>query len=49
MQVARFAGKFRSAAEFFELELGVLYRIAALPDKIAATLKPDMLQADPGS
>ena len=47
IQVARFAGKFRSAAEFFEQDPTVLYRIAALPDAIAATLTPDTLLTDP--
>ena len=47
MQVARFAGKFRNVAEFFELDPSVLYRIAALPDEIAATLTPDTLLTDP--
>ena len=47
MRVARFAKKFVSAYEFFDLEPTVLYRIAALPDPIAATLTPDTLLTDP--
>ena len=47
MQVARFAEKNRSAAVFFEMDPTVLYRIAALPDEIAATLTPDTLLTDP--
>jgi len=47
MGVARFAEKFRNVAEFFELDPSVLYRIAALPDEIAATLTPDTLLTDP--
>ena len=47
MQVARFAEKFRSAAEFFEMDPTVLYRIVALPDEIAATLTPDTPLTDP--
>ena len=43
MRVARFAKKFVSAYEFFDLDPTVLYRIAALPDQIAATLTPDTL------
>lgn len=41
MRVARFAAKFRSASEFFALDPTVLYRVAALPDELAATLTPD--------
>jgi len=47
MRVARFAKKFVSAYEFFDLDPTVLYRIAALPDPIAATLTPDTLLTDP--
>jgi len=47
MQVASFTKKFRSAAEFFELDPTVLYRIAALPDEIASALTPDALLTDP--
>jgi hypothetical protein len=47
MQVARFAEKFRSAAEFFSLEPTILYRLVALPDAIAATLTPDTPLTDP--
>jgi len=47
MGVARFAKKFRNVAEFFELDPSVLYRIAALPDEIAATLTPDTMLTDP--
>jgi len=47
MRVARFAKKFRSASEFFNLDPTIIYRIAALPDKIAANLTPDTLLADP--
>ena len=38
MSVARFAEKNGSASVFLGLDPTVLYRIAALPDKIAATL-----------
>ena len=47
MRVARFAEKFVSAYEFFDLDPTVLYRLAALPDEIAATLTPDTLLTDP--
>jgi len=47
MRVARFAQKNRSAYEFFDLDPTVLYRIAALPDPIAATLTHDTLLTDP--
>ena len=47
MRVARFAKKFVSAYEFFDLDPTVLYRLAALPDEIAATLTPDTLLTDP--
>ena len=47
MRVARFAEKNRNAAVFFDLDPTVLYRIAALPDQIAATLTPDTPLTDP--
>jgi hypothetical protein len=47
MLVARFSKKFDSAVEFFDLDPTVLYRIAALPDAIAATLTPDTPLTDP--
>ena len=47
MRVARFAEKNRSASVFFGLDPTVLYRLAALPDAIAATLTPDTLLTDP--
>ena len=47
MLVSRFSKKFRSAAEFFEMDPTVLYRVAALPDEIATTLTPDTLLTDP--
>ena len=47
MQVARFSKKFDSAVEFFELDPTVLYRVAALPDEIVATLTPDTRLTDP--
>ena len=47
MRVARFGEKNRSAAVFFELDPTVLYRVAALPDEIAAALTPDTLLTDP--
>ncbi len=42
MQVARFA-KNRNVAVFSERDPSALYRLAALPDAIAATLTPDTL------
>jgi hypothetical protein len=47
MRVAQFAKKFRNVSEFFDLDPSVLYRVAALPDEIAATLTPDTLLTDP--
>jgi hypothetical protein len=47
MRVARFAEKNRSASVFFDLDPTVLYRLAALPDELAATLTPDNLLTDP--
>ena len=47
MRVGRFAKKFVSAYEFFELDPTVLYRVAALPDALAATLTPDTPLTDP--
>ena len=47
MRVARFSQKNRNAAVFFGLDPTVLYRLAALPDEIAATLTPDTLLTDP--
>jgi len=47
MSVARFAQKNGSASVFFGLDPTVLYRLAALPDQIAATLTPDTLLTDP--
>jgi hypothetical protein len=47
MSVARFAKKNGSASVFFDLDPTVLYRLAALPDDIAATLTPDTLLTDP--
>jgi hypothetical protein len=47
MEVARFREKTISADRFFDLDPTVLYRVAALPDEIAATLTPDTLLTDP--
>jgi hypothetical protein len=47
MRVARWAEKFRNVSEFFALDPSALYRLAALPDPIAATLTPDALLTDP--
>jgi hypothetical protein len=47
MRVTRFGEKNRSAAVFFEMDPTVLYRLATLPDEIAATLTPDALPTDP--
>jgi len=47
MSVARFAEKTKALSFFLELEPTVLYRLAALPDEIAATLTPDTLLTDP--
>ena len=47
MRVARFAKKIVNVYDFFELDPSVLYRLAALPDKLAATLTPDTLLTDP--
>ena len=47
MRVARFAKKIVSAYDFFDLDPTVLYRVAALPDELAATLTPDTPLTDP--
>jgi len=47
MQVARFSKKFDNVVEFFALDPSILYRIAALPDEIAAKLTPDTQLTDP--
>ena len=47
MRVARFAKKIVNAYDFFDLDPSILYRLAALPDDIAATLTPDTLLTDP--
>ena len=47
MRFARFAEKNRSASVFFGLDPTVLYRLAALPDELAAGLTPDTLLTDP--
>ena len=47
MRVARFSQKNRNVAVFFDLDPSVLYRIAALPDELAATLTPATLLTDP--
>ena len=47
MRVARFAKKIVSAYDFFDLDPTVLYRLAALPDEITATLTPDTPLTDP--
>jgi hypothetical protein len=47
MSVARFVEKNESAFVFFDAEPTILYRMAALPDKTAATLKLDTLLTDP--
>ena len=47
MRVAQFAKKIANACDFFDLDPTVLYRLAALPDDIAATLTPDTLLTDP--
>jgi hypothetical protein len=49
MSVARFAKKTKALSFFLALDPTVLYRIAALPDDIAATLTPDTLLTDPRS
>ena len=43
MRVARFSEKNRNVAVLFDLEPSVQYRLAALPDEMAATLTPDTL------
>jgi hypothetical protein len=45
--VARFAKKFTNVCDFFALDPSQLYRLAALPDAIVATLTPDTLLTDP--
>ena len=47
MRVARFAEKTKTFSFFLELDPSVLYRLAALPDELAATLTPDTLLTDP--
>jgi hypothetical protein len=47
MQVARFGTSFDNACAFFDLDPSVLYRLAALPDELVATLTPDTLLTDP--
>ena len=47
MRVARFVDKNRSASVFLALEPTVLYRLAAVPDELAATLDLDTLLTDP--
>ena len=47
MSVARFAKKTQTFAFFSGMDPSVLYRLAALPDEIAATLTPDTLLTDP--
>ncbi len=47
MRVARFAKKIVNVYDFFELDPSVLYRLAALPDELAATLTPETLLTDP--
>jgi len=47
MSVARFVGKNESAFVFLDLDPTLLYRVAALPDDIAATLTPDTSLTDP--
>ncbi|MEK7994560.1 MAG: DUF3102 domain-containing protein [Planctomycetota bacterium] len=47
MAVARLGEKTKALSFFVTLEPTVLYRIAALPDDIVATLTPDTLLTDP--
>ena len=47
MSVARFAEKGKTFSLFFDLDPSVLYRLAALPDELAATLTPDTPLTDP--
>ncbi len=47
MSVARFAKKTKALSFFLALDPTVLYRVAALPDEIAAALTPDTLLTDP--
>jgi hypothetical protein len=47
MSVAGFAKNVKTFLHFSELDPSVLYRLAALPDEIAATLTPDTLLTDP--
>jgi hypothetical protein len=49
MSVARFAKKTKTFSFFSALDPSVLYRLAALPDEIVATLTPDTLLTDPGT
>jgi hypothetical protein len=47
MRVARLAKKIVNVYDFFVLDPSQLYRLAALPDAIVATLTPDTLLTDP--
>ena len=47
MSVARFAKKNENVFVFSGLDPSILYRIAGLPDELAATLTPDTLLTDP--
>ena len=47
MSVARWSKKTKALSFFLELEPTVLYRLAALPDELAATLTPDTQLTDP--
>ena len=47
MSVARFAERTKALSFFLAMEPTVLYRLAALPDEITATLTPDTLLTDP--
>jgi hypothetical protein len=49
MSVARFSKKTTALSFFLEIDPTVLYRLAALPDEIAATLTPDTLLTDAGT
>ena len=41
MSVARFSKKTKALSFFLEVDPTVLYRVAALPDELTATLTPD--------
>jgi hypothetical protein len=47
MEIARFTKKSINVDRFFDLDPSILYRLAALPDAIAASLSPDTLLTDP--